>query len=337
MPCLLPRIVALLRLRAPPQGLGSHMLAQLPHQPWPPTGQAQGGPAGQAGQASPGDEAGDLAHEEAEEELEYSEPEYSWEQLGDALGAQQQQQQQPQQQQPQQQQAQTPGAQQHAAEDSAVKTTRSRTADLKKLINVWLRRGQGAGCQEARERVQAARRARDARARGVFERACRLQRVCLPAVCLKRPAAYSESAWSSFDFSAHPVYIACRVVVKAAARFDREWRFSILFILDAHVARDVADFDDLLARHDGVIGAYHLRRLRYTRTRRRRGPGRCRSPAAVWSEWAGLAWRCRGRLRWPPCAGEGRTAWPAKPALVYPVPSSITRGGAWPSSTPIAR
>ena len=110
------------------------MLAQLPHQPWPPTGQAQGGPAGQAGQASPGDEAGDLAHEEAEEGLEYAEPEYSWEQLGDALGAQQQQQQQPQQQQPQQQQAQTPGAQQHAAAQQPTLNANANAAPLVMLI-----------------------------------------------------------------------------------------------------------------------------------------------------------------------------------------------------------
>ena len=57
MPCLLPRIVALLRLRTPPQGLGSHMLAQLPY---------QAGPAGPGGQASLGDEAGDASEEELE-------------------------------------------------------------------------------------------------------------------------------------------------------------------------------------------------------------------------------------------------------------------------------
>ena len=57
MPCLLPRIVALLRLRTPPQGLGSHMLAQLPY---------QAGPAGPGGQASLGDEAGDPSEEELE-------------------------------------------------------------------------------------------------------------------------------------------------------------------------------------------------------------------------------------------------------------------------------
>ena len=63
MPCLLPRIVALLRLRTPPQGLGSHMLAQLPYQAGP------AGAGGPAGQASPGDEAGDASEEELEVKL----------------------------------------------------------------------------------------------------------------------------------------------------------------------------------------------------------------------------------------------------------------------------